>query len=604
MEEVPVVEGVPVKDVPPRDDLPNVQDDSLPNIVDRDGPTKLVSNDVEPHVLLSACLLVISIGCDALTAIDIGENDTDAPTSFRVTSLVLVSILSSPVLKGINLVDQRVLVGLLLAVFSLVGLHEGSEEARLGDCIFTVLVLLATVYIINKGGIENEDIRPDSQKDSPHRKQTVAALCAALLFYSGLRGVRAAFVSPEVASGYKVEYQTSSGVVVAPGYAYSSTDTTVPLGFCHGVAIATAALIGLHDDARVVGSSAVAFEVGTAGVSVLVGATWALLGQAKQIEALHVLYSTGACRGDATVCYEGARARRLSMANNNSASAWIMGLSMLAFSFAVERRFVSVKSRAESMWAKQGIGISLALLVVSLVGVFNYAEFSGREWHTDVITLVSLVAVFTSSTIDTLIGTILYALIMSYEQVKLLETYGTQLVFVHLTHCTLFVSLMLMWFWIGFALLKELLTCCFRLKDESFINKAIGFCCAAGTSLTFGLYIASALLLAASNGSLPAEDDVFRGGSARRSMIAFFLDHFVPFLAWAPLYVCRCEIGLISSWEKITAWIVAVPVDALLYVIVLGTLGKSAPTAVLMQVAGVSVVGVAGLAAWAVAGFV
>ena len=603
MDTVPVVKGVPVKDGS-SDSIRKREDDNIPEVVDREGPAKIVSNEVEPHVLLSACLLVSSIGCDALTSMDIGVNETDAPTSFRVTSLVLVCILSSPVLKGVNLVDQRVLVGLLLTTFSLVGLHEASEETRTGDCVFIVLVLLATVSIINRGGIENEGIRPDSQHDKPHRKQTVAGLCAALLFYSGLRGLRAAFVSPMVASKYVVEYQTSSGVVIAPGYAHSSTDTTVPLGFCNGVAIATAALIGLHDDARIVGSSAVAFEVGTAGLSILVGATWALLGQAKQFEALQVLYSVGACRGDSSVCYESARARRLSMANNNSGSAWIMGLAMLAFSYAIERRFVSVRTRAESMWAKQGSGISLALLVVTIVGVFTYAEFSGQHWHTDVITLISLVAIFTSSTIDTLMGTILYASVMTYEQMKLLETYGIQYVFVHFTHCTLFISLLLMWSWIGLAILKEIITCFFHLKDNSFVNKGMGFFSAAGASLTFGLYVASGLLLAASNGSLPQEDDVFRGGSPRRSMIAFFLCHFVPFLAWAPLYICRCEINLITNWERTTAWVAALPLDALIYIIVLSSLGQSAPTAVLMQVTGVSVVGLAGFVAWAVAGFV
>lgn len=613
MEEVPVVQGVPVKEDEPRA-VPSlreqgvrfVTDDDVQPVSERDGPIALLSNDVEPHVLLSAVILVCSVGCDALTAIDVQPGRVDSPSSMRVCSLVVVVILSSPVLKGVNLVDQRALIALILLVVSFFGLHEASEETRTGDCVFITLVMLATVYICHTGGIEPDKHRPDKQANQPHRRQTVAALCGALFFYSGIRGLRAAFVSSEVASTYKVEYESAAGPTLATGYAFVSTDTTVPLGFAHGVSICVGLLILLHDDARVVGSSAVAYEVGACGLAILVAATWALIGTSRPIESLQILYGAGACRGDVTVCYESARARRLVMANNNTGSAWLTGLAAVSFSFAIERRFIEVKTRAESMWKRKGVGFSLAVLVTSVVAVFNYSTFEGEQVHTDIILIVSLFAIFVSATTDTFIGTLVYAIAMSYEQVELLNNYGSQFIFIHLTHITLFVSLLLMWMWIAFMAFKEfmVLGCGFGFRDDSVVNRAIGTLAAAGTSLTFGLFVASALLLAASNGGLPQEDDVFRGGSPTRSMLAFALCHFVPFMIWVPTFVCRCEVLLISSWSRTIAWLAAVPVDALIYVMVLSSLGQSAPTAVLMQVSGVSVVGVAALAAWALGGFV
>lgn len=576
----------------------------FPSLAKREGAISAVPIHVEPHVLLSAVILVCAVGCDALTSMDIYLGRTDAPSSFRVTSLVLVSILASPVLKGCNLTDQRVLIGLLLLMFSLWGLHEASEETRTGDCIFVAIVGLTMVYITNQGGIETERVRPDPQHDTPHRRQTVAALCGALFFYSGLRGLRAAFVSSNVASEYKIEYETLSGMTTTRGYASSSTDTTIPLGFAHGVSICVGVLIALHDETRVVGSSSVAYEVGAAGLVMTVSATWALLGMSTQMEALHVLYGSGACKGDINLCYESARARRLVMANNNSGSAWITGLAALAFSFSIERRLLYPNTRAKNTLRRQGFGFSLAMLITSIVGVLQYARFEGDQFHTDVILLVSLVAVFVSATTDTLVGTLIYTIVMTYEQVQLLNNYGSQFVFVHLTHVTLFVSLLLMWVWVTFMVLKSVLSCFYQVKNESVINKVIGISTATGTSLTFGLFMASSLLLAASNGNLPQEDDVFRGGSPRRSMISFVLCHFVPLLVWVPTYVCRCEVVLISSWTRATAWLSAVPFDALIYVLVLRILGESAPTAILMQVSGVSVVGVPAIVAWALGAFV
>jgi len=513
------------------------------------------------------------------------------------------------VIRGMNIVDQRIFTGIMLVSLSWLGTHEAGEDVRTGDCIYTTFVLLAMIHIYKSGGIETETVRPDSTHDKPHRRQTISGLCAGLMCYSGLRGLRAAFVSSQIAADYAVDYITSSGAVTSPGYSHSSTATSIPLGFGHGVILGTGILVGFHDEARVSGSSAVAFEVGAAGIVACVAALWALLGYSQSVEYIQVLYGPGACRSDADVCYESARARRTILVNSSSASLWMSGLGALVFSFAVEKRFVnSSQMGAESMWSRRGLGISLALALAALVGVYDYSVLEGEGWHTEVCTLLCIVAVFVSSMSNTLIGTLLYASCMTYEQYQLLEVYGSVAVLSHLTHCTLFVTLILMWVQVGLIILKDTIHVIIGemrvLLDESIVNRSLGVVATLGTSLAFGLYAASAILLAGSNGNLPQEDDLFRGGSPRRSIVAFALDHFVPLFIWMPLYACRCEVNLISSWARATAWLVAVPVNILFYTVILAYMGVVAPTVLLMHVAGVVAVSVGALVAWVVGAYV
>jgi hypothetical protein len=609
VEGVPVVKGVLVGDGnEPSNDVSNGEGEfELPRIQDRDGPAALVSTEVEAHTVVSALALACAVGCDALSALDVPLDSVDCPSSLRVSSLVLTAMLGSPQIKGIRLIDQRVVLGALLLSLTFSGLHQGTEEMRTADCVFCTLVLLMTIQIYKSGGIETEDIRPDSVQDTPHRRQTVSGLCAALFVYCGARGIRDAFVYGSVAADYTVEYQIGDTVTTANGYAHATLYASAPLGFGYGVILCLGILIGLHDETHLTGSSAIAFEAGASGVAASVAALWALVGQAKSIESMLILYGPGSCSGGDDVCYEAARSRRLAIVNGSTGSLWICSLAAMVFSFAVEKRFLeSNLTNAESMWKRQGMGISLALLGAAVAGVLTNSQLDGAQWHTEICTVAALLGAFLSSVSDTLLGTTIYAVAMTYEQVMLLQNYGAEQVFVHLTHCTLFVSLAFMWMHVGLMALKDILLWrFFEVENESIINRGLGIVATVGTSLSFGLYMASAVLLAASNGQIPQEEgDMFRGGSPSRSMIAFALDHFVPLLVWIPLYACRCEVNLVTAWTRAIAWLVAVPLQAVLYIVILAIVGQAAPTVSIVQFSGASVVGSGCAITWVVAAFV
>jgi hypothetical protein len=102
----------------------------------------------------------------------------------------------------------------------------------------------------------------------------------------------------------------------------------------------------------------------------------------------------------------------------------------------------------------------------------------------------------------------------------------------------------------------------------------------AGSSLAVALYCASTCLVMASNGAIADLEDLEDGS---RTAISFILQHFLPVFIWAPLYTCRCEVQLLNRLQRLLTWFVVVPVDVLIYVIVLAALNKTPPTAALID---------------------
>jgi hypothetical protein len=567
----------------------------------------VVPTEVEANTVACSLILACGVAIDAMTAFDPLASAELAPASLRVSSLVLVAILASPKLVGINLVDQRVLVAVCLAAVAFVGKHTSSESLRLGDSLYSVLMLLSTIQIFQSGGIEAGSTRPDTVEDKPHRRQTMSGLCAALLFYVGLRGVRAAFFLAQSASEYKERFQIGESFVEATGFAHCSLSVSLSLGFGHGVVIAVAALIGLHTETRVTGSTVVAFEVGFAGVVVCTSALWAFMAIVSGIEALPILYGESSCRGNSGSCPVAARARRFAMVNESSASLWVAGLAMLVFSFATEKRFIQMHPfQGEKVWQRTGFPVGIAVLGMSVLAVFRFEHLSGTGWHTDVIMLLSLFSIFTIIFSDTFVGELMYASAMTYEQVALIHEYGRHAVFQHITHLSLTILIVVLWAHIAVYALRFFVERWWFLevKKESILNKSLGVLSTAGVSLSFALFLATTLLIASSNGTLPTETaNNFRNGSVNRYLVAFSLDHFLPLFVFAPIYASQSEAAMLTTTVRRFAWVVVVGADVLLYGWCLVVLRSSAPTFAIMQFGPLAPAAFCGLLSWVATGF-
>lgn len=559
-------------------------------------------HDVEPHTVSAALFLVLAVGCDCATALEPLRNTADVAVSLRISSLVSVLLLSSPPLLLGQLVRQRVFLALVVVVLALSGEHRGGIDARTGDCVYTMFALLMAVLIIHAGGVESPSVRPDDVSKSAHRRQTISALCGALFLYVGVRGTRSAFVAARETRSYSAHHSLGGGdeVVTSAGLAYSSAAITAPLAFGHGMLACLGFLVVLHEEMHDSGSSVVAFEVGACGVGVAVAATWALLAYSEQLDALHYLYGEHSCTGARDVCREAYRARRFALANASTTGLWASTLACLAFSFAVERRnFDDRVTRAEHLWSRQTFGLGVVFLLSSTVALVVHSSTLGAQWHTDVCAILCVFGIFVSFASDTLAGTIIFVVSSSYEEIRLLTEFGADRVLCHLTHCTLFLNLALLVAHALLSLVKTLILRNFDLYARSPLNVALACVATFGTSLAAALYVASLILLASSDGTLPEDKDTIRDGSGSRTMISFVVSHFVPVFAWVPLYGCRCEVQLLGSRERTIVWLLSVPSMVAVYVVVLSLLETNAPSAKIVDEETFVLIGVPGLAAWA-----
>jgi hypothetical protein len=518
-------------------------------------------------------------------------------------------MLGSPAIRGIAVADQRFVLGIILAGLSFWGERRATLPTRTGDAAYCAFALLAAIYVCNTGGIETDEVRPDAKafNDSKHRRQTVSGLCAALLSYVALRGLRMAYLSTDDSLGFQAEFTLIGQATRARGYAVISIWQTVPLAAGHGICMALAVVVGLRSDPHMVGSSAVAFEVGAGGAAIAVAAMYSLLGQSYQFDQLPQLFGATACLGDSSICSQAYIARRFALANTCTASLWVAALGCMLYSFAVEKRvWKSRQTRAEMMWTRSE-GFSAGLLLAgTAVGFWpEFGSLQGAQYHTDIVLAVSLASCFVSAFQDTLSGSAIYVLAMGYEEYQLVQNYGIKKVFEHLTHCTLALSLVVMTLHLTFDVVQWIIKTRFELARTSILNRILGVLSVFGTSITTALYIASALLLACSNGSLPKEADLFRDGSGQRTMIAFVLDHFVPLFAFLPLYSCRCEVQYLSSRVRAVVWLASVPILIAVYAFVLWMLlAETAPAGLVVDTAPMAVALVPALAGWAAGGFV
>ena len=564
-----------------------------------------LSHSVEAQVVVAALLLVVAVGCDCITALETPHGQADTVSSMRTSSLVTLLALASPTIVKDRIVDQRFVLLSLLIVLSLSGDHYGNINVRIGDATYTILVLLLSVQIYNAGGIESGSTRPDNILNSPHRRQTMSGLCGALFLYVGLRGLRSAFVAAQEAKDFSVRLSILDNNYVSAGYAFMSGSSIIPLGFGHGVLAAVGILICLHGDAHVTGSSAVAFEVGAAGIASSIAALWSSIGFSEQIDTLRVLYGPSGCRGSVDLCEEAYRARRFAISNGSASGLWMGSLAACVFSYAIERRTTTeFFTRAEVMWRRQGFGSGVILLAAACIGIFSYQSFDGSQWHTDINAIVAVFGIFVSFTGDTLLGTAIYVGAQGYEEIRLLVRFGEERVFCHLTHCILFFSIGLLGLHLSLCVLKTLLLCWFDVRPESPINLMLGYIATFGTSLAAILYIASAVLMASSNGSLPEDMEAIRDGSGARTMISFVINHFAPICAWIPLYSCRCEVQIMNSYHRAAAWIVSLLVVVIVYSFSLSYLGIDAPSVAIVDVGPFVLVGGAGALSWFAGAFV
>lgn len=534
----------------------------------------------QSNALTASFFFVAVIVADALTAIDYTSH-ADVPASLRGTGLALASCFAAPVLirpeRRIYGWFQRPLIGAALLTVALVGEHHGGLETRTFDAIYTTIVALAVTWLFSAGGVDEMSRNSEQGLKADRAVSTSSAmLSGALLLYGSVRIMRAGLRHPSEVRHFRVQpsgfYNASAGINTL-GYAYASDVATIAVSFGGAVGIGAAIVMVAHVHELASGTGAVALQLGVAATFQMVAALAASLTFGDQMNWLPAVFGDSACRGDGDACAAAATSRRFASVNTPVAGLWLSALGLFALAYPVSNRFKDRAEVANFVWTTAGSAFGLLATASALALVYLYSDFSGKGGHTDYVMLVVIFAVYWSVFWDTWLGTLTIAVALLVEEVLYAMDYGAEVLFSHLTHLSLVICIALL------ALHVLLQTVAFWYAPR-WLEIGIGMLTSAGTSLAVGLFCASACLMMTQNGSLGSLQDTDDG---TRFAISFILQHFAPFLAWAPLYTCRCEIQLLTRLQRVLVWLAVIPLVGLVYAVSLVALGVAPPTAAIID---------------------
>lgn len=298
--------------------------------------TKDVEKPVEDNVVCAVFVLITAVVLDALCALP-GAILDDVPASLRTTSLALVVLLSSPSVSKSRhfLLEQRVVIGILVAMAAFVGMNRAEESARNADGLFSLIGVLSAIVACATNGTA---IRNASKEHKMEVREHLAALYGAVLWYVGVRTVRHSLALPSEV----LEFSVTHGDVDARGYGIVNDLSVVGLSFSGSVVAAFGAIVLLnHELVLHVGSSALSTVAGMLSCFAFLGAFMAQISSYAVMENLPALFGSFACDGSYEECQAAYRARRFFSASTSTSCVWAAVVSMSVFSFSHQRRIVT-----------------------------------------------------------------------------------------------------------------------------------------------------------------------------------------------------------------------------------------------------------------------
>jgi hypothetical protein len=494
--------------------------------------------------------------------------------------------------------QRPVLAALLVAVAS-VGEHHGGPVMRAFDAAAATIVLLLTTWAFSAGGFD-ENVKEDNKK-AKRLKRAMATgpimLAVSMMLYGNLRILRVGLLHSFEASSFKVYADgiaNASSLLTPTGYAYASDMTSSAVSAGAGLGIGASAVVAVHARELAEGTRPVALQMGAVASFQVVAALSASMGIGTQMNNLPALFGETACRTADDVCQAAATSRRFAIVNTPVPGLWMSALGMFAIAYPRSTRFRDESEVKSYEWSWWRAALTRAATIVSLLVVFVNCTFSGPALTTELTLLTCIAAIFVSSFWSTLLGSLIHCVAMTTEEAFYVSHYGFEELFSHLTHLTLVVSTSLL-------ILHSLVDLMSTLTPPTVAMRWWkGVIVTAGTSLSSALYCASACLLMVTNGSLGELQDTHDGLWFAK---AFVLQHFVPFLAWAPLHSMRCDVNFLTWQQQILIWVFALPVHLVLYGMCLLALDIPPPTAGLMDIRALAGGAISFFLPWLAAGF-
>jgi hypothetical protein len=550
----------------------------------------------EGNVVSACSVFVASVVLDALNALP-STIVADVPTSLRTTALVLIALVAAPPVDPNLLFEQRGIAGMCLFTSAFVGLHQGGVNARIADALYSLLCGWAVLLIFGVSGP-----KPGQRGyDARGKRENVLALAAGFLGYSGARIVRAAMYHAGEVTSFSAKYEDIS----SRGYAMADDLVSCALAFGGTLCVCAAVIILInHDEIYDHGCAPIASVVAQLSILIFVSAFVVQIACYARIDELEALFGDSACVGEADVCNNSYRARRLYTANSSPAALWscAVGLTILAFPHdrrcKTRRDYFLHPEDPEARASAWGSGnVALASSVVALLVVLNYTD----AWWPSLELLLLFFSIPVAWYSSTALACALHAAgMLAYTVGRLGSPLGFDLTY--LTHwfvaATLLITIALaVTTFISWALYAS---CCSTGRYIQWLENATALLIVALVSLQLFLIIASLAVISGYDGG---RINVTSWSSASLQWVT---QHSLGFFFSAALVGGRfeCQNERIQKWLLQTVWFCVPIALAVLWLVTLFSTATWAPYGTTGDISSIVIATLAALLPWGITGVV
>ena len=517
--------------------------------------------EIERNCLAATVLFIGSVVADGLSALDPAQTN-ESPTSMRCTAAVLIACLGAPPLRQRFVFEQRLLIGALLVLVAMIGLHEGSEGVRVADAIYIWAVLMLTLYSFSTGGIEDmgtgEKTKPKAlslEAPSYVYRESACCLSTAVLGYSGARIMRQAFTHSEAVRVFQVAGTAWDGSTrVTLGYAAASTASVIALAFGGAVSTGLSIVLFASNDTRELGTGAKKELLTIGAFLLLFSAFTATMAWTDQYVALTAIWGDAAC--DSSTCPAAGLARRMSLMNSTPVPLWINALGVVVLAYAPDAKIQTRED--EKSFSPPVVAWGMASLVGCLLVTLSYCSFTGPGAYVDYSVVIGIGAIAISAFWDTWYGSLVFLIAIGIDEVGTLTMHPAGELLAYFTHCSLLISFILLLLRVLFSGITEFFWSSLPTNTVDVIDDIVGILTIAGTSITVALYLGSCALAVSYPGNWLSPDSYEQPDNKyARTMGAAILEHWLPVLVWLPMYTRKQEVTNVAQMYRLATWILA-----------------------------------------------
>lgn len=494
----------------------------------------------ETNTVVATAVFASALVIDAFTAYDVADGAW--PSSLRGTALLLVLSTAGPAVRQESIRRQRLFLLVVVGVVACVGTHAASLTMRCADACYIFGTLVAIAGMHRLFPLDMADGRLSNAAPPWCKRDSETVLCCTLLFYAGVRQVRAAFACGATVA----DMGHASPRLQLQGHA--SGLATSALAFS-GAAAATVAVIAIDSsEVRADGTAAVAPILVVSALAQLAGAFVATMAMSEQTDALQELFRPDSCTGPVD-CSQAQRDRRFALVVGSPALAWMAALGTLLLAFAPPLRSgacdptKSALSSPPRFDRRTFVLYPLSAAAVCAWSVWFYCTFQGVHARHEILAVVAIVGAFCTPFVDFKFGSATFAVAMLTDQVLTVQSNG-----VGVTHPTFSAMLLTLSALIVYTTAATILDCSdASSRVHRFAGNVAEVTQVVGTSVAVLLYLLTATVFGTLSGTWLPEDWLLSKDSGRyaRTLAQFTVVHFLPALVWLGCIAARCG----TAWE-------------------------------------------------------